>query len=105
MMYAKYFQLLYSPVYHGCFNKGKSDIMSMACLCIGLSRFPPNELYKYEEATNVQNKMHTCSGERGKDLFPIVNEMYGMAAILSQLRNDFPKGFGSISHSFNTWKF
>lgn len=51
-----------------------------------------------------ENKMHTCSGERGKDLFPIVNEMYGMAAILSQLINDFPKGFGSISHSFNTWK-
>ena len=50
-------------------------------------------------------KMHTCCGERGKDLFPILNEIYGMAAILSQSINDFPMGFGSLSHNFNGWKF
>ena len=49
--------------------------------------------------------MHTCAGERGKDLFPILNEIYGMAAILSQSINDFPMGFGSLSHNFNGWKF
>lgn len=50
------------------------------------------------------NKNHTWSGDRGKDLFPNMNVTFGKAAILSQLINDFPKGFGSLSHTFNTVK-
>jgi len=48
----------------------------------------------------IHVKQQTCSGERGKDLFPIVNVMRGMDEILLQSINECPGGFGSFSHSF-----
>jgi hypothetical protein len=42
----------------------------------------------------------TCSGDRGNDLFPILNIISGMVGILSQFINDCPTGLGSFSHSF-----
>lgn len=53
-------------------------------------------------AENILNKkIQTCSGESGNDLFPIVNETSGKLSISSQLINDFPPGFGMISHNFS----
>ena len=52
----------------------------------------------------INDKTHTCFEERGNDLFAKMNVISGKAAILSQSINDFPKGFGSLSHNFNTQK-
>lgn len=56
--------------------------------------------YTGEIIIALAKKIHTCSGERGKDLFPMTKETYGMLAMLSQLINGFRLGFGSLSHSF-----
>lgn len=54
-------------------------------------------MYKLQR---IHVKQQTCSGERGKDLFPMVNVMCGIVAILLQFINDCPGGFGSFSQSF-----
>lgn len=35
----------------------------------------------------------------------MVKEICGMVSILPQLTNDFPNGFGRLSHSFNVFQF
>lgn len=81
---------------------------------IGLIKFPSRHLSSiltkpcylcYKVWTKSYNKTCTCSGERVKDLFPIVNETSGMNAMLSQLTNDLLNGFGSFSHNFTRKKF
>ena len=65
-----------------------------------------HDIAMYAKKVKAQNanRTHTCSGEREKDLFPIVNITSGRAAILSHSINGFPKGLGSLSHTFNTKK-
>jgi len=48
----------------------------------------------------IDHKTQTCSGERGNDLFPMVNVICGMFAISLQSINVCPTGLGSFSHSF-----
>jgi len=54
----------------------------------------------YVGLRKIDHKTQTCFGERGNDLFPIVNVICGMVSILLQSINVCPTGLGSFSHSF-----
>lgn len=76
---------------HSKQSSPEKKLLILVCMC------------KESEGTN-DNKFPTCSGDREKVLFPIVNEMSGRLPMLLQSINGIPNGFGSFSHTFSTKK-
>jgi len=54
----------------------------------------------YVGLRTIDHRTQTCCGERGNDLFPIVNVICGIVSMLLQSINVCPTGLGSFSHSF-----